>query len=134
MMVVDPIGDLLARIRNAQTRRHKRVEVPYSKLLLSIIETLKEEGFIIGFELKEDENKSFLKTIDIELKYKDGKGAFEHLQRVSKPGVRVYVGYRNIPKLLGGIGLVIMSTPKGVMSGKRAKAEKVGGEHLCNIW
>lgn len=133
-MVIDPIGDLITRIRNAMQRKHSHVNMPYSKFALSVVKVLKDENFISSYEIKEDSEKPFLNEIEVELRYKDNKSAIEHIERVSKPGVRIYVGYRQIPRILGGLGISVLSTPKGVMSGKKAQVEKVGGEYLCKVW
>lgn len=131
-MVNDPIADLLTRIRNAVERKHKTIITPSSKMLSGIVKILKEEGFINDFDQAEDELKH--KVLRIELKYQDGRPAISNIERISKPGLRKYTNYREIPKVLNGLGISIISTPKGVMTGKQAKLEKVGGEYLCNVW
>ena len=130
-MVNDPIADLLTRIRNAQQRSQKEITMPASKMVVAIAEILKQEGFVTDAEVA---NKGEVASLTIGLKYEDGKPAMGNLLRVSKPGLRKYVGYRDIPKVLNGLGINILSTPKGIMTGKQARVEKVGGEYLCNIW
>ena len=130
-MVNDPIADLLTRIRNAQQRSQKEIALPASKMVVAIAEILQQEGFVTAAEV--DKQAAGTELI-IKLKYEDGKPMMSNLKRVSKPGLRKYVGYRDIPKVLNGLGINILSTPKGIMTGKQARVEKVGGEYLCNIW
>lgn len=130
-MVNDPIADLLTRIRNAQQRSQKEITMPAAKMVVAIAEILKQEGFVEAVEV---DKKTESATLMIKLKYEDGKPAMGNLLRISKPGLRKYVGYRDIPKVLNGLGINILSTPKGIMTGKQARVEKVGGEYLCNIW
>ena len=128
----DPIGDMLTRIRNAQLARHPKVDVPASKLKLEISRILKEEGFITNFKLAEDGAK---RSIRIYLKYTAGNvPLISRIERVSKPGCRVYVSSREVPKVLGGLGINILTTPRGVMTGSTARKERVGGEVLCQLW
>jgi small subunit ribosomal protein S8 len=131
MYVNDPIGDMLTRVRNAIMRKHKRVQLPASKMLVSIADILKAEGFIGGYSLIETEPQ---KTLDIELKYVNGESAIRNLRRVSKPGIRRYIGYRHVPRIMRGLGIAILSTPKGIMTDKQAKSAKVGGEFICTIY
>ena len=133
-MVTDTIGDFISRIRNAQMRSKKYVTIPSSKMLLDISKILKEEDFIEDFVEEYTGENSTRKEIKIKLKYKDNKPAIQKLVRVSKPGVRVYVGYREIPKVISGYGIAILTTPKGVISGENARKIKVGGELLCKVW
>ncbi len=134
MPVTDPIADMLARIRNAVTARHARVRVPASKMKLAIAEVLAEEGFIKGYETR-DSARGPQPEIDIELLYKEGgDSVLAGLQRVSRPGLRVYVQRREIPRVYGGLGVAIMSTPRGVMTGRDARRQNVGGEVLCYVW
>ena len=130
--MTDPIADMLTRIRNAIMANHSRVDIPGSKLKLELARILKEEGYINNFVTKGEKPKF---TIRIFLRY-DAKGesSITHLSRVSKPGRRVYVGAREIPKVLGGYGVNILSTSRGLMSGKKARMENVGGEILANIY
>jgi len=127
MLFSDPISDMLVRIRNAQKALHKDVEFPASRMKESIVGILKENGFIQDFD--EDGRK-----IRVVLKYLSFKGAISGAKKVSKPGLRVYVGVEDIPPVQNGLGIAILSTPKGVLEGRRAKAENVGGELLCEIW
>ena len=130
--MTDPIADMLTRIRNAIAANHTRVDIPGSKLKLEVARILKEEGYINNFVTKEDGIKY---SIRIFLRY-DTKGtsSITHLARVSRPGRRVYVGATDIPKVLGGYGVNIISTSRGLMSGNRAKQEKVGGELLAQVY
>jgi small subunit ribosomal protein S8 len=130
--MTDPIADMLTRIRNAIAANHTRVDIPGSKLKLEVARILKEEGYINNFVTKEDGTKY---SIRIFLRY-DAKGtsSITHLSRVSRPGRRVYVGATDIPKVLGGYGVNIISTSRGLMSGKRARQESVGGELLAQVY
>jgi small subunit ribosomal protein S8 len=131
-MQTDPISDMLTRIRNALKARHPKVDVPASVLKMEIARILKEEGYIQNFKLAEEGVK---KTIKIYLKYTDGnKPVISNIERVSKPGCRVYVGRTEIPRVLGGLGINILTTPQGVMTGKSARTKGVGGEVLCQVW
>lgn len=132
MSVNDPIGDMLTRIRNACMARKTVVDIPASKMKLSIAEILKREGFVRDYALIEGKPFS---TISITLKYMpDRRPAITGLRRVSKPGLRIYTGRDEIPRVRGGLGLSILSTPKGVLAGHDAWREHVGGEVLCYIW
>ena len=134
MPVTDPIADMLTRIRNALAARHERVRVPTSKIKVAIAEVLVDEGYIRGFRLTERAPNPQAE-IDIELLYAEGgETVLSGLQRVSRPGLRVYVQRREIPRVYGGLGVAILSTPRGVMSGHRARGEQVGGEVLCYVW
>ncbi|HEV2882372.1 MAG TPA: 30S ribosomal protein S8 [Pyrinomonadaceae bacterium] len=130
--MTDPIADMLARMRNAISAKHSRVDIPASKLKLEIARILKEEGYINNFVIKGEGVK---RTIRIFLRY-DARGtsSISHLSRVSRPGRRVYMGSGEIPKVLGGYGVNIVSTSRGLMSGKRARRENVGGEVLAQIY
>tara|TARA_R110000764_G_C10998486_1_gene381971 strand:+ start:93 stop:494 length:402 start_codon:yes stop_codon:yes gene_type:complete len=130
----DPVSDLLTRIRNAQRAKIVNVKIPYSKQKSKILEVLKETGYIASFEenLPSGSNIS-KKTLDVVLKYYNGKPVIESLKRVSKPGLRVYTGYKDIPRVLNGLGIAILSTPKGVMTDKSARAHKQGGEIICFV-
>ena len=129
----DPIADMLTRIRNANTAKHDTVDVPSSKMKLAIAEILLKEGFIKSFEVIEEGNFS---TIRIALKYGADKNQriITGIKRISKPGLRVYAGAEDMPKVLGGLGIAIVSTNKGVMTDKEARALNVGGEVLCFVW
>jgi len=132
MAVTDPIADMLTRIRNAIMARHDFVLVPASKTKLSIARILKEEGFISEYEVLRGKPH---RVIKLYLKYDDNnKSLISGLERVSKPGLRVYVGQKEIPRVYGGLGLAILSTPKGVITGKQAWRQGVGGELLCYVW
>jgi len=130
--MTDPIADMLTRVRNAIAANHTRVDIPGSKLKMEVARILKEEGYINNFVTKGEGTKY---QIRIFLRY-DAKGvsSISHLSRVSRPGRRVYVGSADIPRVLGGYGINIISTSKGLMSGKRAKQEKVGGEILAQVY
>jgi len=130
-VVTDPVADMLTRIRNAIRARHQRVDMPSSKLKVEIARILKEEGYIGNYRIVEEAKKKNLRLL---LRYgNDGRSAVSTLERVSRPGRRVYVGAKQIPKVMGGLGINILSTPKGVMTGKNARKAGVGGEVLCNI-
>lgn len=132
MSMSDPLGDMLARIKNGLHANHHRVEnMPSSRLKLNVLEVLKREGYIRGFSTMERDNKSFA---DIELKYHEGKPAIETIERMSKPGRRLYSSVGDLPKFRNGLGIYILSTPKGVMSDNEARAANVGGEVLCRIY
>jgi small subunit ribosomal protein S8 len=132
MFVNDPLGDMLTRIRNAQMRKRSTVRSPSSKLRLRVLEVLKDEGFIRGYEvIDRGDHKP---EVEISLKYYDGQPVIRELSRVSKPGRRYYAGVREMPQVRNGLGVSIVSTPKGVMSDARARAENVGGEVLCQVF
>jgi len=131
-MITDPIADMLTRIRNALTTRHDFTDVPASKLKIALAEVLKREGYIKGFEVKAEES---WKNVRIHLAYSDAREpVIVGIQRVSKPGLRVYAAKTEIPRVYGGLGIAIMSTPEGVMTGKQARSRGVGGEVLCYVW
>ena len=130
-VVSDPIADMITRIRNANRARGGRVEIPSSKIKLEIARILKEEGFIRDYQYKEDNKQGILTVL---LKYSDRQRIITNLKRISKPGLRVYVNKGDIPEVLGGLGISILSTSKGIMSGKEAKKLHFGGEVLCYIW
>ena len=131
MSMNDPLGDLLTRIRNAQMRNKSKVSSPSSKLRESVLEVLKSEGYIRGFSVTEREGRS---ELEIELKYFDGEPVIREISRVSKPGRRVYVAVRNLPRINNGLGVAILSTPKGVMADHEAREANVGGEILCTVF
>ena len=132
MSVSDPLGDMLTRIRNAQMRRKSKVLTPASKLRANVLDVLKTEGYIRGYELVDvDGGKS---EFEIELKYYDGEPVIRSIQRVSKPGRRVYSSVANIPRVANGLGVTILSTPKGVMADHAARDSNVGGEVLCTVF
>ena len=131
-MTSDPIADMLTRVRNAIAARHPKVDVPASKLKTEIARILKEEGYITNFKVAEEGPK---KTIKIYLKYgPNNSPVISTIERVSRPGCRVYVGRTDIPRVLGGLGINIMTTPRGVMTGRDAHKVQVGGEILCRVW
>lgn len=131
-MLSDPIADMLTRVRNAIRARHPKVDVPASNLKVEIARILKEEGYIANFKVAEEGPK---KTIKIYLKYSpDNQPIISAIERVSRPGCRVYVGREEIPRVLGGLGINILTTARGVMTGRDAHREKVGGEILCRVW
>src|SRR4051794_15880013 len=128
----DPIADMLTRVRNALKARHQKVDVPASKLKMEIARILKEEGYVVNYKLVEE---GVAKSIRIYLKYTpSNEPAIAAIQRVSRPGCRVYVGSEEIPRVLGGLGVNILTTPRGVMTGRSARKEGVGGELLCQVW
>ena len=130
--MTDPIADMLTRIRNAVVAKHDYVNVPASKLKLAIAHVLREEGFIRDFELTEEGSR---KALRIHLIYTGKKEPIlSGIRRVSKPGLRVYVQKREIPRVYGGLGIAILSTPQGVMTGQQAWRRQVGGELLCYVW
>jgi len=130
--MTDPISDMLTRIRNAVRARHPRVEIPHSHMKLAIAAILKAEGYIAGVTSVE---KGKFKSIRVTLRYDDeGTPVLSGIQMVSRPGRRIYAGHEEIPPVMGGIGLTILSTPKGLMSGQDARKAGVGGEIVCNVW
>src|SRR5271156_683303 len=132
MTTTDPIADMLTRIRNAQQARHPKVDVPASGLKMEIARILKEEGFIANFKMAEDGAK---RHIRIYLKYTPANvPVISRIERISRPGCRVYVGGKEVPRVLGGLGINILTTPRGVMTGSSARKENVGGEVLCHVW
>jgi small subunit ribosomal protein S8 len=126
----DPIADMLTRIRNAQTVNKTTVAMPSSKLKVAIARVLKDEGYIENYAVAEDAGKS---TLSIELKYYAGRPVIERIERVSRPGLRVYKGKTEIPTVMNGLGVTIVSTPKGVMTDRKARATGTGGEILCYV-
>ena len=130
-MMTDPIADMLTRIRNANNRMFSSVSMPSSKMKVQIAEVMKNEGYISDFGVAGDGHE---KTLTIDLKYKKGEKVIQGLERSSKPGLRNYSGFRDIPRVLGGIGTAIVSTSKGIIAGKKARKLGVGGEILCYVW
>jgi|SRR5665213_2907369 len=130
MSMTDPIADLLTRIRNGQTARKSSVTLASSKLKQAIVKVLKDEGYVADYSVQSDEGKPALR---IELKYYEGRPVIDRIERVSRPGLRIYRGKDEIPRVLGGMGTVIVSTPKGVMTDKAAHAIGQGGEVLCIV-
>lgn len=131
MVVSDQIADMLTRIRNAGTARHDYTMIPSSRTKLAIAKILKEEGFIQDFEVLRDKSQ---RVIKIHLRYEKNQPIISGIERVSKPGLRIYVQHREIPRVYGGLGISIVSTPKGIMTGHRAYQQEMGGELLCYVW
>ena len=130
MSMTDPVADMLTRIRNAQMAEKLSVSMPSSKLKVAIAKVLKDEGYIDDFAVRENGAKP---ELDIALKYYAGHPVIERIERVSKPGLRIYKGCEDIPRVMNGLGVAIVSTPKGVMTDRKARASKVGGEVLCIV-
>ena len=131
MTFVDPIGDMLTRIRNGQMRSLNKINIPFSNFRQKILEVLKKEGYIIDFKIDGDKN---IKTLLVDLKYYEGEPVIKEIKRVSKPGRRVYSKADSIPKVLNGLGVAILSTSKGVMSDSEAIKNNLGGEIICRIF
>ena len=131
MSLTDPIGDMLARIKNSQLRNHKKVEMPSSNFKMKIADVLKNEGYINGFNIDNNDNKQVL---IIDLKYNSGSPVISVIERVSKPGRRVFSSAQSLPKINNGLGIAIISTPKGVMTDIDARKQKVGGEIICKVF
>ena len=132
MTMSDPLGDMLTRIRNAQMRKKSKVATPASKLRANVLDVLKSEGYIRGYESVDGSNGQ--PEFEIELKYFDGEPVIRAIERVSKPGRRVYSSVANIPRVANGLGVTILSTPKGVMADHSARDSNVGGEVLCRVF
>jgi len=131
MSLSDPIGDMIARIKNAQLRNHKVVELPSSNFKISISEILKSEGYIIDFKINNETKKP---TLLINLKYHSGNPVISTIERISKPGRRIFSSAESLPKINNGLGIAIISTPKGVMTDLDARKQKVGGEIICKVF
>lgn len=132
MAVTDPIADFLVRIKNGQKARFDKVDIPSSKMKLSLARLLKDEGYIKNYKLVRDNKQGILR---IQLKYGDNReAAITGLKRVSKPGCRMYVGHDEIPKVLNGLGINILSTSRGIMTDRQARKDGIGGELLCSVW
>jgi small subunit ribosomal protein S8 len=132
MALNDPLGDLIARINNAQMRKKPKVSTPGSRLRVSVLDVLKNEGYIRGYSTVE--HKDGRSEVEVELKYHEGQPVIREMSRVSKPGRRVYVAVRNLPRINNGLGVAILSTPKGVMADHDARDANVGGEVLCTVF
>jgi small subunit ribosomal protein S8 len=132
MTMIDPLGDLISRIRNAQMRQKERVSSPGSRLRARVLDVLKNEGYIRGYSTTEHKNGRT--EFEIELKYFDGTPVIREIARVSKPGRRVYASVRTLPQIHNGLGVAILSTPKGVMADHEAREQNVGGEILCTVF
>jgi small subunit ribosomal protein S8 len=130
-MLTDPIADMLTRVRNAVHIKAEKVDMPISKMKLEIAKILKEEGFIRAYKILKDRRQGILRVIP---KYIDNASVISGLKRISKPGRRVYVGNDEIPKVMGGLGVAILTTSKGIMSDKSCRRDSVGGEVLCHVW
>jgi small subunit ribosomal protein S8 len=130
MSMTDPIADLLTRVRNGQKARKVSVSMPYSAVKLAVAKVLKDEGYVAGYE---ESGEGAEKQLSIELKYYEGTPVIENVQRVSKPGLRVYRGKEDLPKVLGGLGVAIVSTSAGVMSDRQAREQGIGGEVICIV-
>ena len=131
MSLNDPIGDMLSRIKNSQSRNHKKIELPSSNFKVKISEVLKNEGYIIDYKVSSDDKKP---TLEIELKYNYGSPVISSIERVSKPGRRIFSSAQSLPKINNGLGIAIVSTPKGVMSDIDARKNKIGGEIICKVF
>ena len=131
MAVTDPLGDLLTRIRNGQRARKDSVVSPASKLRTRVLDVLQREGYIRGYS---EEGMGPVKGVRIELKYFEGQPAIKHVARVSKPGRRIYSGSQSLPRVMNGLGITIVSTPRGVLSDAEAREQNVGGEVLCRVY
>ncbi len=131
MSLSDPIGDMIARVKNAQARNHKKVELPSSNFKVKIADILKNEGFIKDFKVNSETNKSVL---SLELKYHSGNPVISAFERVSKPGRRIFSSADGLPKINNGLGIAIISTPKGVMTDIDARKQRVGGEIICKVF
>ena len=132
MSLSDPIGDMIARIKNAQLRNHKVIKLPSSKFKTKIAEVLKNEGFIIDYKINDNEEKK--QNILIDLKYHYGNPVINSIERISKPGRRIYSRAESVPKINNGLGIAILSTPKGVMSDIDARKQNIGGEIICKVF
>ena len=131
MSLSDPIGDMLARIKNSQMRNHKKVEIPSSNFKAKIADVLKNEGYINNFNVENNNNKNIL---IIDLKYNSGSPVISVIERVSRPGRRIFSSAKSLPKINNGLGIAIVSTPKGVMTDVNARKQKVGGEIICKVF
>ena len=131
MSLSDPIGDMIARIKNASVRNYKKVQIPSSKFKIKIADVLKNEGYIIDYKIESDEGKDFM---FIDLKYSSGNPVINSIQRVSKPGRRIFSSAEGLPKINNGLGIAIVSTPKGVMTDLDARKQRVGGEIICKVF
>tara|TARA_B100001123_G_scaffold105687_1_gene122810 strand:- start:2550 stop:2945 length:396 start_codon:yes stop_codon:yes gene_type:complete len=131
MTLSDPIGDMLARLKNSQLRNHKKVKLPSSKFKVKIAEILKSEGYIIDYKILNDEKIS---NLEINLKYNSGNPVISSIERVSKPGRRIFSSAESLPKINNGLGIAIVSTPKGVMTDIDARKQNIGGEIICKVF
>ena len=132
MTFIDPIGDMISRIRNAQMRLLNKVSIPNSKFRIKILDILKQEGFISGYKLSPDSKNQ--NSITVDLKYNNGLPVIKEIKRISKPGRRIYARATSIPKIQNGLGIAIVSTSKGIMSDNNARLKKIGGEIICRVF
>ena len=132
MSLSDPIGDMIARLKNSQMRSHKKIQLPSSKFKTKIAEILKSEGYIIDYEVKEEKNNK--SNLHISLKYNSGNPVISSIERVSKPGRRIFSSADSLPKINNGLGIAIISTPKGVMTDVDARKNNIGGEIICKVF
>lgn len=132
MVMTDPIADMLTRIRNANQMHHETVEIPASRLKADVLQVLKEEGFIVDYKKEESENK--FEVLVVNLKYNGNERVIKGLKRISKPGLRVYARVDQLPKVLNGLGIAIISTSKGIMTDRDARTQQIGGEVLAYVW
>ncbi|HAM52899.1 MAG TPA: 30S ribosomal protein S8 [Nitrospiraceae bacterium] len=130
-MLTDPIADMLTRVRNAAMIKAEKVDIPASRIKLEIAKILKEEGFIRAYKILKDKKQGVLR---LTLKYADNENVISGLKRISKPGRRVYVGSNEIPRVMGGVGIAILTTPSGILSDKMCRRDGVGGEVICYVW
>ena len=130
MSLSDPIGDMLARIKNSQMRNHKKVQLPSSKFKIKLAEVLKSEGYIIGYKVTEEKKPN----LEINLKYNSGNPVISSIERISKPGRRIFSSAESLPKINNGLGIAIVSTPKGVMTDIDARKQNIGGEIICKVF
>mgnify|MGYP001265790043 FL=1 len=131
MTLSDPIGDMFARIKNAHLRNYKKIELPTSSFKTKIMQVLKNEGYIIDFKVTNEKNKS---KLEINLKYNSGNPVIQVIERISKPGRRIFSSAESLPKINNGLGIAIISTPKGVMTDGDARKQKIGGEVICKVF
>ena len=132
MTITDPIGDMLARIRNAQQRSHRSVLIPNSKFKRYILDAMIREGFLINYEITKDNNNSY-ESLKVNLKYVHGNPVIREISRISKPGRRIYTRSDSLPRVQNGLGVALISTSKGILSDNEAREQKLGGEIICNI-
>ena len=132
MSLTDPIGDMLARIKNSQIRKHRKIELPSSNFKIKIADVLKKEGFIIDYKVQKKESNKL--DLEINLKYNSGSPVISTIERVSKPGRRIFSSAASLPKINNGLGIAIISTPKGVMTDVDARKQKLGGEIICKVF
>jgi small subunit ribosomal protein S8 len=130
-MINDPIADMLIRLKNGYLARRQSVAVPYSKLKEGLAQILVEEGYVLKVKIEQNEQK---KDLVLRLKYQDGQPACRQVRRISKPGRRIYLGVTKLPRVLGGLGIAVVSTPRGLMTAKEARRERLGGEVICEVW